>query len=231
LPPKQDEKDTESPQTKPRISYTAKTIYFLPNKDVRQSKVFFYAEGPVLTQEKAPYLSAFNQYFNGGFGGLVLNEIREKNSLAYTAYGQFVKPLRNGEPCFFIGGVGTLNEKVQDVLALYLNLMENMPQIPERMPTLREYIQKTALTRKPSFRTASETYETYKRWGYSEDPAKSLLPVIDRMSFDDIVRFYSENLKGKPVAIGIVGDPKIIDLKALEKYGKVVRLGTEDLFK
>jgi len=51
------------------------------------------------------------------------------------------------------------------------------------------------------------------------------------MSFDDIVRFYSENLKGKPVAIGIVGDPKIIDLKALEKYGKVVRLGTEDLFK
>ena len=41
----------------------------------------------------------------------------------------------------------------------------------------------------------------------------------------------SENKKlGKPVVIAIVGNPKDFDTKALEKYGKVVKVSESKLF-
>ena len=34
--------------------------------------------------------------------------------------------------------------------------------------------------------------------GYTDDPAKENLPKVDALTFDDIVKFYEENIKGKP---------------------------------
>ena len=66
--------------------------------------------------------------------------------------------------------------------------------------------------------------------GYTEDPAKEQLPQIDALTFDDIVKFYKEHIKGKPYCIAIMGNPKMIDIKKLEKYGKVIRLSESKLF-
>jgi predicted Zn-dependent peptidase len=56
------------------------------------------------------------------------------------------------------------------------------------------------------------------------------MPALDRLTFDDIVQFYNENIKGRPIVIGIVGNPKMIDEKALGKYGKVIRLSASKVF-
>ena len=69
-----------------------------------------------------------------------------------------------------------------------------------------------------------------QRIGYNADPAKENLPKVDALTFDDIVKFYEENIKGKPYCIGVMGNPKDIDLKKLEKYGKVVKLNERKLF-
>ena len=44
------------------------------------------------------------------------------------------------------------------------------------------------------------------------------------------MKFYETNIKGKPYAIAIMGNPKMIDLKKLEKNGKVVKVNTHKLF-
>ena len=66
--------------------------------------------------------------------------------------------------------------------------------------------------------------------GYEGDPAKENLPKIDALTFDDIAKFYEQNVQGKPYAIGIIGNPKMIDLDRLGQYGKVVRLNSRKLF-
>ena len=66
--------------------------------------------------------------------------------------------------------------------------------------------------------------------GYTDDPAKENLPKVDALTFDDIVKFYEENIKDKPYCISIMGNPKNIDLKRLEKFGKVVKLNERKLF-
>lgn len=231
LPLKMGEQASESPKMKQMKQYKETTIYFVPSRDLRQSEIFFYIGGPAFSPDSAAKFAIFNQYFDGGFGGLVLNEIREKNSMAYHASGQFEFPLKNGDNTYFFGQVGTQNEKASDAIGLYLNLVNEMPKVPERMETMKDYLHKSLLTDKPAFRYASQIYESYKLLGFKEDPAKTIVPGVEKMSFDDVVSFYLENLKGKPIAIGIVGDPRIIDLKGLEKYGKVERLIVSELFK
>lgn len=69
-----------------------------------------------------------------------------------------------------------------------------------------------------------------RRIGYTDDPAKENLAKIDNLKFEDIVKFYETNLKGKPYCIGVLGNPKEIDVKRLEKYGKLVKLNERKLF-
>ena len=87
-----------------------------------------------------------------------------------------------------------------------------------------------ALSSHPEFRYKAQYLKRFQQMGYKGDPAEENLPKIDALTFDDIVKFYEENIKGKPYAIGIMGNPKDIDLKKLEKYGKVVRVNERKLF-
>ena len=39
-----------------------------------------------------------------------------------------------------------------------------------------------------------------------------------------------KNIKGKPIIIGVLGNPKDISIDALKKFGKVIRLNEKKLF-
>ena len=64
------------------------------------------------------------------------------------------------------------------------------------------------------------------------DAAKVNAAAIDALTFNDIEKFYKENIQGKPVTIVLMGDPKKIDLKAIEKKlgCKVTKLSPAKLF-
>ena len=66
---------------------------------------------------------------------------------------------------------------------------------------------------------------------YQIDPATLQIRQVQKLKFEDIERFYEENVQGKPVKILVIGDPKQIDLKALKaKFGKVNKLNADKLF-
>lgn len=231
LPLKAQEQASNSPQVKPLEKYNSNIVYFLPNIEASQSRIIFFTPGGVYSNDLSSRLYAFNQYFSGGFGGLVMNEIREKNSMAYTTYGRFQSPPIKGEQFYFNGYIGTQADKTVDAIGLFMELVNNMPVNDEKMDELRSFIRQVLLSEQPNFRSESQYYEVLKRMGYSEPPANIIVPEIDKMTFDDIVSFYTTYLKGKPMAIGIIGNPKMIDLKALERFGKVERLNVSRLFK
>jgi hypothetical protein len=78
----------------------------------------------------------------------------------------------------------------------------------------------------------ASTYEYWQRLGYKEDPAKVNAKAVNDLTFNDIEKFYEDNIKGKPVTIILMGDPKKINLKQIEaKIGcKVTKLSTAKLF-
>lgn len=231
LPMKEGMKPTESPLYKEKVVYTQPGIFFLPNSDMQQAKLYIYIDGkPFNISEDIDY-QAFNQYFSGGFSGLVMNEIREKRSMAYTAYGAMVKAPIAGKKSYFIGYVGSQSDKVADALDVYMDLLANMPEYPDRLTNIKIYLRQSMLTAKPSFRNKSFVYDAWQRLGYTEDPAKANMAALDALTFDQITDFYNANIKGKPITVVIMGDPKLIDLKAISaKHGKITKLNKSKLF-
>jgi hypothetical protein len=73
-------------------------------------------------------------------------------------------------------------------------------------------------------------YQEWKLKGYVKAPAETNKDAVANLEFDDMFSFYSEKIKGRPVVIAIVGNPKMIDAKALEKYGKVIKLSVSKIF-
>lgn len=231
LPLKDGLKKSESPIIRDRVKYDAQTIYFLPNKEMQQAKIYFYVNGqPYNISEDVDY-EAFNQYFSGGFSGLVMNEIREKRSMAYTAYGAMVTPPVIGKESYLIGYVGTQGDKVADAVDVYMDLLKNMPVYPERLNNIKTYLRQSSLTAKPSFREASLVFDAWEKLGYKEDPAKVNMPKVDALQFEQITNFYNKYIKGQPIVVVITGDAKTINLKAIQaKWGKVTKMSPSKLF-
>lgn len=230
LPLVANEKPTDSPQVKPIVPVTENTVYFLPNSDAEQAQIYFFMPTANYDKKDDVLRDAFYQYFSGDFNGLVLSELREKRSMVYSAYGIVTTPILSGYPTTFIGQIGTQNDKANEALALYMDLLRNMPENPDRMDNIKSYLRQEALTTHPDFRDKAQYFEQYKRVGYTQDPAVENIPKIDALTFDDIMKYYKENIKDKPIAIGIMGNPKDINVEELKKFGKVVRLTEKKLF-
>ena len=232
LPLKENLAKSESPVILDRVKYDKQTIYFLPNSDMQQAKIYFYINGRPYDIAADVDYDAFNQYFSGGFSGLVMNEIREKRSMAYTAYGYMARPQRTGKDSYLIGYVGTQGDKVADAVDVYMDLLRNMPLYPERLENIKTYLRQSSLTDKPSFRNKSMTFDYWQKLGYTDDPAKVNMPKIDNLEFAQIEAFYNKFIKDQPIVIVITGDKKTIDLKAIQsKWGKVTTLAPNKLFK
>ena len=230
LPLVANERPSTSPQDKPLAPVAENTIYFLPNNDAEQAQIFFYMPMGAYDKKDDVQRDAFNQYFSGGFGGLVMNEIREKRSMAYYAGANVITPALPGNPTYMYGHIGTQNDKVNDAMDVFMGLVNDMPRNAERIDNIKSYLRQEALSSHPDFRSKAQYLRSIQRMGYTSDPAQENLPKIDALTFDDIVNFYTQNIQGKPYAIGIIGNPKMIDLDKLAKYGKVVKLNDRKLF-
>jgi predicted Zn-dependent peptidase len=231
LPLKKRELESQSPVDKALQKYDENKVFIFHNGKAKQSRILFYTDGEPYNPTLAPGLYAWNYYFDGGMASVVFDEIRGKNSFAYTASGKFGIPKLENNPMWFSGFVGTQGDKTNDAVDLYMELVRDVPRYEDRMSETKGFVKNALVSNKPHFREFSIQCQKLKRLGYNDFPFKTIVPAINNMAFDDVMNFYEKHLKNKPVTIGVVGNTSNFDLKALEKYGEVQRLREGDIFK
>ncbi len=233
LPLKEGMIASTSPEFRDRKAYDKTQIYFLPNSNVQQATLYFYFEGVPFELNQSVVMSAFNQYLSGGFTGLILDEIRTKRSMAYTASGYMSQGALPGRNNAFMGYIGTQSDKVADAIETFMGLLDTMPQHPERIETIKTILLQEAQIAKPDFRGKAATYDYWQLMGYTDDPARTEVPEIKNLTWDQLYNFYLTYVKDKPMTIIMMGDPKKIDMKRLEaKFGKknIIKVGKTKLF-
>ncbi len=223
-------KKSGSPVVKDPEMYQENAIYFVNKKSALQGKIGLFINGKQYEIKEDAHIDAFNMYFGGGFSGLVMQEIREYRSLAYVAGAGYITPALMGKQTWFIGYLGTQADKSNEAIEVFVDLIRNMPEKNERMDMIKNYLSQSALTKRPGFRDISETVEKWKLKGYTDDPSKIKIQKYEQLLFDDIVNFYNNNIKEQPLVICIVGDKKRIDMEALKKYGKIIKIKEKKLF-
>ena len=220
-----------SPYVTPLADYKENTILLFNNKDARQTDVYLFAGGDTFTLSQESCIDAFNQYFGGGFSGLVMQELRELRSFAYTASANYITPALPDHKGWLSGYIGVQKDKTNDAISEFIKLIQEMPAKPERMDNIKQYLYQATISATPSLRNKSMLVENWKRLGYSADPRIQWLGEYQAMTFDDILKFYHQSVQPKPVVIGIVGDVKSLDQNKLKSFGKVINVNTKTLFK
>lgn len=224
-------KVSESPYIRPVLEYNKENILFLNNSDARQSSIYLFINGKDFNLEDQIIIDAFNQYFSGGFNGIVLQELREKRSFAYNASAYYQTPPIPNKKTKFIGNIATQSDKTVDAITEFLNLINDMPQKPERITNIKKYLVLSSQASKPNFKYLSQSIERWEQQGYTDDPNKLSIPKYEKLTFDDIESFYKNEIAGHPITIGIVGNKKDIDMDKLKTITKVTRVNNSKIFK
>jgi len=207
------------------------TIYLVHDKKAVQSQVRFFVPSNNYTHSPAfdARVSAFNEYMDGGFSGLVMQEIREFRSLAYATSGYFEKPKLSQKPLEFKAYIGCQADKTNEAIEVMLGLIQNMPVKPERIRPIQDLLTNSTSSNYPEFRQVSTTIDHLKQRGFNSDPFEAEATQYEQLQSEDIENFYKNNLKDKPIQICIYGNLAKVDLAKLAKIGKLVKLDLSDI--
>lgn len=206
------------------------TVYVLPRRKAIQSQLWFVIDGDPVPAAQRPSADAFNAYLGEGMTGLIFQEVREYRALAYSAWGTFIRDATPEQRGYFLGAIGCQGDKTFEAVDVMLGLLREMPAKPERMGSLRASMLRGLETSSPGFRELQGTIEAWQRRGYTEDPRRAKIEAYPGLEFADIEAFREAQIAGRPVALVVVANPKVVDFDALSRYGELVELRERDVF-
>ena len=216
----------------PFMNVDEPVVYFIDDSKAVQSQIYIWTPGNALNEEERLQSKVFNEYFGGGMEGIVFQEIREFRSLAYGCFGRYILPNNPKANTMMLCGLSTQADKSEEAIDVFLELLQNMPQKPERVENIKNGMVKSVNASRTSFRSGPSSVATWQLMGYNEDPKiKALNYVENQFEFDEIVNFYKNQIEKNKVVICVVGNKKTIGKDTLAKYGKVIELKTKDVMK
>ncbi len=207
----------------------ASNVYFV-DYDMVQSEMLFLAKGDTFDANKMAATSLFNTYFGSGLSSIVFQEIRESKSLAYSAFAAYSMARKADDPNLIYAYVGTQANKMNQAMDAMLELMNNMPEAEENFRTAKEATLKQLAAERINKTNIFWSYERLKDRGMTEDNRKEMYEAIQKMTMEDLKAFFNNNINGATYDLMVIGNKKDVDVKALEKFGKVQELEVDHLF-
>ena len=221
LPADVDYKRQLTPTTKIFVApYTAKQIY------MAQISTRDEAYDPA----KEPSVTLYNEYFGGGMGAIVFQEMRESRGLAYSAAASYVSPSYKKYPYSYGTYIATQNDKMMDAIAAFNEIINEMPQSEAAFTLAKSGAIDRIRTERITKGEILWNYIDAEDMGENVDSRIALYDFLQTATLADVVKFQQENVKGRTYYYAILGDKKELDMKALKQMGEVVELSTEDIF-
>ncbi|MBO7628533.1 MAG: insulinase family protein [Bacteroidales bacterium] len=161
---------------------------------------------------------------------IVFQELREKRSLAYTAAAHYVEPSEKGKLNYNITYIGTQNDKLIDAMEAFNDLLDNMPQSELKFELAKSSLISLFRANRVRKMNIINNYLTCEEMGLKAPRDKEMFNAIQKLTLNDVVNFNKTYIKGQKRVVVVLGNKDEVDLKAMEKYGKVTTLTLEEIF-
>lgn len=212
-------------QTTPRneillAPYDAKNIYM----------VQYHNENHEWTPDNAPVNALFNEYFGGGMGAIVFQELREARGLAYSAAAYYNSPDYKGDKEDFYTYIITQNDKMTDCIGEFNSLLNDMPARDISFNLAKQSLIKNIATSRTTKFAILNAYMNARDLGINSDLNKVIYEKLPSITLQQLTDFAKSRIANKPYKYLILGDEGNLDIKALEKIGPIHRISTEELF-
>lgn len=221
---------------RPFLQYDEPVVYFYHVPKSRQNYIVSYdAIGALPTQEERVKFKLWDEYFGGGMSSVLFQNVREFRSLAYATGGSaFTTSLAQHSDASqgYVTVTGTQADKTLEALSTVDSLLRQLPMKENNLGAARQSVLNDIQNNYPTFRTLGKYVANQLRDGYVSDPNTGIARGIPSVTSQDIMQFHQKHVTSNKNRIWIViGDRKLTDMKALARYGKVVELRKEDVYR
>lgn len=221
---------------RPFLQYDEPVVYFYHVPKSRQNYIVSYdAIGALPTQKERVKFKLWDEYFGGGMSSVLFQNVREFRSLAYATGGSaFTTSLAQHSDASqgYVTVTGTQADKTLEALSTVDSLLRQLPMKENNLEAARQSVLNDIQNNYPTFRTLGKYVANQLRDGYVSDPNTGIARGIPSVTSQDIMQFHQKHVTSNKNRIWIViGDRKITDMKALARYGKVVELRKEDVYR
>ncbi|MCB9203149.1 MAG: insulinase family protein [Flavobacteriales bacterium] len=221
-----DNKKQESLKEKINQPITENTIYYIENKKNVQNQVYIgynLEEQQTSFKEKA-IASFYNEYLFGGFSGILLQEVRELRSLAYSSHGVYRKSYLNQKDGVLVAYAECQADKTDETLEVIQFIFNEFPEKPERMDFIKSYLRNSTSSKYPEFRKISEKINLLKQYGFNLDPLQKEYELYSEITFEDLKEFHKKRVQSKSFIITIYGNLSESNIQKLQKLGNFKEL-------
>ena len=200
--------------------YDAKNIYMM----------MYHNEGRDWNAEQEGVVDLFNEYYGGGMNGIVFQEMREARGLAYSASARYNTPAKKDEKEFYQTYIITQNDKMMDAVNHFHVILNEMPASETAFNIAKDAATKQLASLRTTKFGVISAYLVAQRKGIDYDLNEKVYNALPALKLQDIVGFEKQLMANKAYRYIILGDEKELDMKALEKFGPIKRLTTEEIF-
>lgn len=198
--------------------------------DMVQAEIQWIRNSSPYSSDQNTSIELFNNYFGNGMGTIVFQTIRESKALAYSTYAVYNTPAKKDDRYTMIAYVGTQADKINEAVGSMNELINDLPESSKILDVAKDNIRKSLETDRITDENILFNYVNSKRRGLDYDIRKTTFDAIGNMSFADIRKFHTAELKNKPFTYCIVASEKKVKEDDLKKFGELERLNLQEIF-
>ncbi|WP_405604419.1 M16 family metallopeptidase [Polaribacter sp. Asnod1-A03] len=203
---------------------------FFTDYDMVQTELLFLAKGEPFNPDNMAASTLFNTYFGSGLSSIVFQEIRESKSLAYSAFAAYQGASKKDSPNYVMAYVGTQANKLEQAVDAMMSLMNDMPEAEKQFNAAKEATLKKLAAQRITKSNIFWSYERLQKLGIDNDNREEMYNTIKNMTMEDLKAFFDKNVKGESYNVMVIGNKKDLDVKSLQKLGKIKELDIDYLF-
>ena len=209
---------------------TENPVVYWVNYDMVQAEVMLLSKQESFDAKMAAHIALYNEYFGGGMGAIVFQEMRESRALAYSVYSRYRMAKEAGKANYIQAYIGTQADKLKQAMNDMVDLMYNMPESESSFNDAKMAMISNMRTQRTTKSDVLFQYLAAKERGMETDIRKDVFETAKNIDLKQIVDFQKENVKNRPMTICVIGSKDNLDFESLKQYGELKELSLEEVF-
>lgn len=206
------------------------TKVYVVDYDMKQAEIYMLSKKEMYNPKTVAAAAIYNEYFGGGMGSIVFQEMRESKALAYSVYSVFQSPSDSAKSHYALAYIGTQADKLKEAMAGMMDLLNNMPESEKSFELAKKAALEKIRTERITKTSKLFNYETALKRGVDYDLRKDVYEAVPNMSMADLKAFHEEYIKNGDYNIMVIGKQSGLDMATLKSYGPVSTLNLEQIF-
>ena len=212
----------EEPQTKGKVFFTEYDMV-----QVEMSKV---ARANLTNPEALGRVHVFNEYFGRGLSSIVFQELRERRSLAYSAYVNYTTAEELSSYNYITSYIGTQPNKLHIAVEALQELMSDLPKVDAQFENAKQAALKQIASSRINRTNIFFNYRKLQKFNIHSDIREHVYHEIQKMDIESLSEFFTKEVQPFSSNIALIGKKEDLDMDLVNQMGDFQELTLEDLF-